>query len=98
MDHTADIFTVLSDGKLKVRPIAAGQDDRLVPLEWQASRQWYEMKNARFLIFKDYAFNVNAITAIRTWGYPAERTEIDGYTIMRWETPLHLAEGAVIPK
>lgn len=94
---TADILTVLSDGRLKVRQVAIGPEGKLLPFEWQSSRQWYEMKDARFLIFKDDAYGVNSTTAVATWGLPNDRTEIDGYTILSWKTPLHLAQGVAIP-
>lgn len=95
---SSGIFTVLSNDKIKVRQVAVGSGDKLVPLEWESARQWYDMKNARFLIFKDESFRVNAGSAMRTWDEPGDRTEIDGYVIFTWPQPLYLAEGAVRPR
>jgi len=93
----ASIFMVLSDGKVKVPPVAFGPQGLLAPLLWWSARQWYDMKNARFLIFKDESFGVNRVTAISTWGPPSETKDLDGYTILIWPRPLHLGQIPVIP-
>jgi hypothetical protein len=85
---TANILTVLSDGKVKVRQVAS-LNGQLVPLEWESARQWYDMKNARFLIFKDNSYDVGSEPAIRMWGSPVYTAERDGYTILVWSKPLN---------
>ena len=89
---SASILSVISDGKIAVRQVAAGREG-MVPLRWLSSEDWYAMKDARFLIFKDTAFGVNLHTAIRSWGSPMRVEQIDGYTVAVWDSaigvPLH---------
>jgi hypothetical protein len=75
---SSGILTVLSDGKVKVRQVMVGPEGKLVLLEWLSARQWYEMKDARFLILKDDSFGVNPGSAIRTWGLPEDSRVIGG--------------------
>jgi len=95
---SANILTVLSDGKIKVREVALGPEGKLVPLRWFSASQWYDMKNAKFLIFKDTAFDVSWGPAISMWGFPADNAQIDGYTILTWSRPLQLGEPGLIPQ
>jgi hypothetical protein len=92
---SACIFTVLSDGKVKVRQVGAGEDGKLLRLDWYSARRWYDMKNARFLIYRDNTYNVNELTGIKTWGPPSDRISIGGYVILIWPQPLKLMDGAV---
>jgi hypothetical protein len=94
---SASIFTLQSEGKVKVRQVARSPEGKLVPLEWLSARQSYEMRDARFLIFKDQLFGVNPTSAIKTWGPPDRQENVQGYTIFIWPGPLHLAEGALVP-
>jgi len=86
---SASILSVLSEGKLVVRQVG-GAREGIVPLRWSSSEQWYAMKDARFLIYKDKAFGAGPFKAVTTWGPPLQLKQIDGYTVMIWDSPLHV--------
>ena len=95
---SSGILTVLSRGKVKVRQVSVGPEGKLVPLEWQSARRWYATDQAKFLVIDRMpVFGVDRFTAIRTWGVPKYEEMIDGYLILTWPSPLHLAEGAYRP-
>lgn len=88
----AGLLTMLSDGKIKVRQVVLGPEGNLTRLQWVSAEQWYHAQDARFLVFGGGSIgNVNAHTAIATWGSPEETKGIDGYTIMIWASPIHLS-------
>ena len=87
----AAIITVLSRGKVEVRQVqlSAGRG-RLVPYHWESSDRWYDMNDARFLIFnpKD-SLGVDTATGISTWGHPDEIETRDGFHILVWPDPIN---------
>jgi len=68
---SAGILSVISDGKIVVRQVGAGPGG-IVPVRWYSSEEWYAMKNARFLIFKDKTWGVGLDKAVTTWGPPMQ--------------------------
>lgn len=86
---SSSILSVLSEGKIVVRQVGAAREG-IVPLRWSSSEQWYAMKDARFLIYKDKAFGAGPYKAVTTWGPPLQIKQIDGYTVMIWDSPLHV--------
>jgi hypothetical protein len=87
----AGILTVLSDGKIKVRQVTASPGGKLERLGWVSAEQWYRGTDPRFLVFSRWAIGyVNEISAINTWGPPAQLWTVSGYTIMIWNSTLHL--------
>jgi len=87
---SASILSVISDGKVVVRQVSAGPGS-IVPLRWYSAEQWYAMNDARFLIFKDKAFGVGLYEVPTTWGPPMQVKRIDGYTVMVWNSPIHVS-------
>jgi hypothetical protein len=86
---SSGILTALSDGKVKVRQVIAGPGGRLIPYDWLSTRDWYNMTDARFFIFRGQDGGTN-FNALRTWGTPQQTTTIDGYRIMIWSAPIQL--------
>ena len=66
--------------------------ERLRPYNWESSDQWYNMNDARFLIFnpKD-SLGVDAATGLNTWGDPQETKTLDGFHILIWAAPIHFS-------
>jgi len=71
---SAGILSVISDGKIVVRQVGAGPGG-IVPVRWYSSEEWYAMKDARFLIFKDKTWGVGLDKAVTTWGPPMQGAE-----------------------
>jgi hypothetical protein len=88
---SSGIFTVLSDGKVRVRQVRAGPSGQLEPLRWVSAKRWYETDGARFLIFRDKTAGVDLDSGVATWGEPASVETIDGYHIAIWTNPIHVA-------
>jgi hypothetical protein len=87
----AGILTALSDGKIKVRQVMAAPEGKLERLGYVSAEQWYRGTDPRFLVFSRFAIgNVNEVTATNTWGPPAQLWTVSGYTIMIWNSTLHL--------
>lgn len=87
----AAIMTVLSRGKVAVRQVQLSSGrGKLVPYHWESAESWYDMNDARFLIFnpKD-SLGVDAATGISTWGQPEDIETRDGFHILVWPEPIH---------
>ena len=95
----AAIITVLSRGKVEVRQVqlSAGRG-KLIPYHWESADNWYDMNDARFLIFNPKeSLGVDAATGISTWGQPEEIETRDGFHILVWRDPIQFNAAPVTP-
>lgn len=90
---SASIVTVVTDGKVSVRPVIANARGRLVPYGRQSTSDWYRGKTFDFLTF-DRANpwgGVDTATATATFGAPAHSYVVGAYRVLVWDHPVTLA-------
>jgi hypothetical protein len=83
---SSSIVTVVTGGKVVVRPVIPDRDARLVRYGRQSDASWYKGVRFTFLVFDTHRSwrNVDATTGENTLGPPSEQLEVGTYVILVW--------------
>ncbi len=85
---SSSITTVESGGAVKIRPVIAGVNGRLIPYVRNSRPTWFTGRYQFFVFEPPTPFgNANQTAAELTFGKPAQIYAIPGYIILVWSTP-----------
>lgn len=89
---SSSIVTVVSHGRVRVRPVVPNQDGRLVRYDRESDARWYAGREFDFVVFQPGAASagVSLADASRTWGPPAHQYTVDGYQVAVWAHPFRV--------
>jgi hypothetical protein len=90
---SSSIVTVVTNGKVVVRPVIPDATKLLVRYGRQTSTDWYANARFTFLVFDTHRLwrNVNATTATATFGAPATQYRVGTYVVLVWPQGIHVA-------
>jgi hypothetical protein len=90
---SSSIVTVVTDGKVAVRPVIPDASKILVRYGRQSATDWYANVRFTFLVFdlRRPWRNVNETTAMATFGKPAQQFSVGTYVVLVWPQGLHVA-------
>ncbi len=94
---SSSIVTVESSGRVVVRPVTPAPNRTLRRYERQSAADWYAGTRFQFFVY-DTAHpwrDVNALTAVKTWGEPSKVLSIGSYRILTW--PHGLTVSTAVP-
>jgi hypothetical protein len=83
---SSSLVTVVTGGKVAVRPVFPNRESLLVRYGRQSDASWYKDVRFTFLVFDlDRPWgNVNATTGVDTFGRPSERFSVGSYVVLVW--------------
>lgn len=86
----ASITTVVSHGRVQVRPVVPNPAGRLVRYDRESDASWYRDQGFEFLVFQEGAAStgIDARLAVRTWGRPAHSYVVGSYHVLVWSHPI----------
>lgn len=90
---SASIVTVTSDHRVTVRPVITNPQRSIVRYGRQSDASWYSRTNFQFLVY-DVTHpwrDINATTAITTFGRPKIAYVVGDYRVIVWPKPLRLS-------
>jgi hypothetical protein len=90
---SSSIVTVVTGGKVAVRPVIPNPKSILVRYGRQSAADWYANVHFTFLVF-DLARpwrGVNATTAMATLGRPAQQFSVGTYVVLVWPQGFHVS-------
>lgn len=88
----ASIVTVASRGDVAVRPVNGLVDKRLERIMNQSAAQWFSGQGFQFLLYNVPVWSgVNTEAAVNTWGQPDRAYQVDGYYVLVYNHPVHVA-------
>jgi hypothetical protein len=90
---SSSIVTVVTGGKVTVRPVIPDASKFLVRYGRQSAADWYVNVRFTFLVFDlDRPWRgVDATTATATFGKPAEQFGVGSYVVLVWPGGLHVS-------
>jgi hypothetical protein len=83
---SSSLVTVVTGGKVAVRPVFPNRESLLVRYGRQSDASWYRDVRFTFLVFdlnRPWG-NVNATTGMDTFGRPSERFSVGSYVVLVW--------------
>jgi hypothetical protein len=83
---SSSLVTVVTGGKVAVRPVISNGASHLVRYNRQSDASWYKDVHFTFLVFDlDRPWgNVNATIGVDTFGQPSQRFNVGSYEILVW--------------
>jgi len=89
---SSSIVTVVTNGKVAVRPVIPNASKILVRYGRQSAADWYANVDFTFLVFDlDRPWRgVNATTATATLGKPAQQFSVGSYVVLVWPQGFHI--------
>jgi hypothetical protein len=90
---SASIVTVTSDDRVVVRPVITKLGGAIVRYERQSSANWYAGVPFQFLVYnvRHPWRDINATTAITTFGRPKKGYVVGDYRVIVWPHPLTIS-------
>lgn len=87
---SASIVTVVSNGRITVRPVITNPGNRIKRYERQSSSSWYKGVKFQFLVYNVLHpwRDINAKTATWTFGRPKKGYDVGPYRVIVWSHPL----------
>jgi hypothetical protein len=83
---SSSLVTVVTGGKVAVRPVFPNRESLLVRYGRQSNASWYKDVRFTFLVFdlnRPWG-NVNATTGMDTFGRPSQRFSVGSYVVLVW--------------
>jgi hypothetical protein len=83
---SSSLVTVVTGGKVAVRPVISNGASHLVRYNRQSDASWYKDVHFTFLVFDlDRPWgNVNATIGVDTFGQPSEKFNVGSYVVLVW--------------
>jgi hypothetical protein len=89
---SASITTVMSDGKVSVRPVVTDLSGKVVRFDWQSSGRWYSGRSFQFLVYSTVTpSNIDLAIAAATFGSVEHIYTVGPYKVLLWSHPLAVA-------
>jgi hypothetical protein len=86
---SSSITTVVTDDKVRVRPVIANPSGKIVRYGRQSSASWYKGQSFQFLVYTTATpFGVDSEVAVGTFGSPEHTYHIGSYVVLVWSHPL----------